>query len=359
MAHELRCMYIYLTELCNLRCTHCWQSAPAAMQGHFPYLRFEECREFLDQACELGLRSVTLSGGEPLLSPDFPQFAEYFSSRRVSCALETNGMLISGQKLDAIARFNVFCAISLDGRRAETHNRQRGSQHAFDRTLSGMRRLEQARIKYQLIMSVCKLNYPELVPLLDWVRDEWPSCNSFKINVISPLGRALDLAGRQLLFSGTELTEIAKHAGGLKETYPFQLMLHINPAFFSIKDLKRGVCCGGRCGFDSGLSILSNGDVSICSMGKHVPAYVFGRVSGMDVREVWQSHSLLRAIHEEGYKRLTGVCSQCVLKRVCYGGCRAQSLLEYGDIFAPAPQCQAYFDQGLFPESRLIRTSAG
>lgn len=90
----LKHLYLYLTDSCNLKCLHCFQNALVVGS----YLKFEDCKDFLDQSLELGLSSVTLSGGEPLLSPDFDLFLEYFfhagsdsRSRRMACLSQVGG----------------------------------------------------------------------------------------------------------------------------------------------------------------------------------------------------------------------------------------------------------------------------
>jgi radical SAM protein with 4Fe4S-binding SPASM domain len=85
--------------------------------------------------------------------------------------------------------------------------------------------------------------------------------------------------------------------------------------------------------------------------------YTFGHVSTIDVREVWENNSILNEIHENTHTKLKGICSNCIFRTRCFGGCRAQALCAYGDFFAPNPYCQAYYDSGKFPESRLIHAT--
>ncbi len=75
MKAELFSLYIYLTDQCNLQCIHCWQSAPLAGSGKYSSLKFEDCKNFLDDAGDMGLSGVTISGGEPLMNKDFHKFA--------------------------------------------------------------------------------------------------------------------------------------------------------------------------------------------------------------------------------------------------------------------------------------------
>ncbi len=270
-------------------------------------------------------------------------------------AVETNGILISDEPiLHTIKDYNVFCAISLDGLNPETHNRHRGNPYAFKRTGQGIDALEREKIKYHLIMSISRFNYHELIPLLDCIKERWPHCVEFKINMISASGRALGMRKKGLLFQPEEYTQITEDIAALIDKYPFRIILHLDPVFFSFKNLMLKFSCGGHCGYKSSLSILSNGNVSICSLGKQVPKYIFGHVSSINVKEIWKEHPILKDIHENIHTKLKGICSNCIFRKQCLGGCRAEALCTYDDFFAPHPRCQEFYDSGKFPRSRLI-----
>lgn len=357
MEPELRSLYIYLTDECNLHCMHCWQSAPLAGKGKYSNLKFNDCKNFLDDAIVMGLKNITFSGGEPLLNSEFHKFAEYFYRNYIHMSMETNGMLISDKEiLNSIKNYKVYCAISLDGVNPETHNKHRGSSDAFQRTVLSINKLEQEKINYQLIMSISKFNYHELIPLLDWINERGRYCNKFKINLVNPLGRAERMNKKGLLFKAEEFPKITEDIAVLVNKYRFEIILHIYPAFFSFKNLMLRFCCGWHCGYEFQLSILANGNVSICSLGKQVDKYIFGHVSIIDVKNVWENHPVLADIHENPHTKLKGVCSKCIFRKHCLGGCRAESLVAYGNFFAPNPLCQAFYDSGKFPKKFLIDT---
>lgn len=349
----LTCVYVYLTDDCNLQCAHCWRAAPSIGEAPRTFLRVEACERFFRDALALGLKSVIFSGGEPLLNPEFGAFARLLFGLHVPCTLETNGMLIQGARLDAIRACRVACAVSLDGATADTHNRQRGRSDAFHKAVLGLRNLEAAGAGYQIIMAISRLNYHELVPLADRIASEFPHCNTLKLNVVMPAGRAGEMRADGLLFEARELPRLVDDVAALRGAYPFRIMIHVDPAFAALRHLKRGVTCGGRCGYQNALSVLADGSVSICSIGQITPAYLFGHVSTIDVTQVWNEHPVLRELHDSYYTRLTGVCEQCIFRRACMGGCRAHAIAMYGSAFAPAPLCQAYFESGAFPSSRL------
>lgn len=353
---ELYSLYIYLSDQCNLSCIHCWQSAPLKGNDVYSNLSIEECQPFLADAIAMGLKSVIFSGGEPLLNPDFHKFADYFHDHSISMTMETNGILISEPAiLKTIIDNHIYCAISLDGINPLTHNKQRGNAHAYDKTIASLQALDQAGLNYQIIMAISKMNYPELIPLMDWIKENCKLCNVFKINIINDLGRAENLDKKGLLFKGEEIAKISEEVAVLADgQYPFQISLHVDPAFVSFKHLKLQYTCGGHCGYANSLSILANGMISICSLGKQMDKYIFGHVSTVDIKDIWENNPLLSIIHDSPHTHLQGICNNCIFRKKCLGGCRAEALCAYGDFFAPNPVCQYYYDSGKFPKMKLI-----
>jgi MoaA/NifB/PqqE/SkfB family radical SAM enzyme len=219
----------------------------------------------------MGLKNITFSGGEPLLNPEFQKFAEYFHKNFINMTIETNGILIRDAEIfNTIKNRKIYCAISLDGFNPGTHNKHRGLTDAFQQTVQSIDKLEQEKIYYQLIMAISKFNYDELIFLLDWVKEKYKYCEKFKINIINELGRAVGMNKKGLLFKPEEYPKITEDLSKIFNKYPFKVVLHIDPVFFSFKNLMLKYSCGGHCGYKSSLSILANGNVSICSLGKQV-----------------------------------------------------------------------------------------
>lgn len=56
-----------VTGKCNYRCRHCFMSCPDYKESD---LSFDQCRNIIHQLAECGIRSVSLTGGEPLIRHD-------------------------------------------------------------------------------------------------------------------------------------------------------------------------------------------------------------------------------------------------------------------------------------------------
>ncbi len=134
-----------LTYRCNNDCRHCWLRIPPGDKANQDELSFDEIRDIVDQARALGTRRWSLSGGEPMLRPDFPEIFDYITSRSVGYSLNTNGMLITPEIAQLMRRpGNKMVAVY--GATAEVHDHITRHPGAFEATMRGFAYLREAGV---------------------------------------------------------------------------------------------------------------------------------------------------------------------------------------------------------------------
>ena len=67
---------IIVTNKCNLRCIHCHLSSGTALENE---MTTEEIFRVIDEAKDLGVKRLIISGGEPLVRNDIMSIIEYAS----------------------------------------------------------------------------------------------------------------------------------------------------------------------------------------------------------------------------------------------------------------------------------------
>jgi cyclic pyranopterin phosphate synthase len=89
----LRYLRVSLTDRCNLRCLYCMPEEGVPSLAHDQILRFEEIEAVLRVAVRLGLTSVRLTGGEPLVRRGVVQLVERLHkiTGLTDLSLTTNG----------------------------------------------------------------------------------------------------------------------------------------------------------------------------------------------------------------------------------------------------------------------------
>jgi len=89
--YQLSSLYLYLADQCNLSCRHCWIS-PGFSQDQKDGIYIEYLKKAILEAKGLGLQSVKLTGGEPLLYRDIYALLEFLAAEEIDILIETNGI---------------------------------------------------------------------------------------------------------------------------------------------------------------------------------------------------------------------------------------------------------------------------
>ncbi len=93
----LRSLRISVTDRCNLRCQYCMPETDYAWLPRENLLTFEETALLTDAFTDLGVDRIRITGGEPLLRRDLPDFIAQLAKRPAirDLALTTNGVLLA------------------------------------------------------------------------------------------------------------------------------------------------------------------------------------------------------------------------------------------------------------------------
>jgi MoaA/NifB/PqqE/SkfB family radical SAM enzyme len=120
---------------CNFSCEHCSVADFRKMKDR-PPLTLGDVRNVFDQAHELGLAHISVSGGEPLAFPDLPKLLEAIGPERFCIQLDTNGWLMNAAMAKRLASMGVDkIQISLDSAFASEHDEFRHKKGSWNRVI--------------------------------------------------------------------------------------------------------------------------------------------------------------------------------------------------------------------------------
>ncbi|NQT90749.1 MAG: radical SAM protein [Candidatus Omnitrophica bacterium] len=349
----LRAVYLYF-KYCNLKCRHCWINPPfsdkrGVKDDEAP---MEDIISALDECRQLGMSSVKLTGGEPFIRSDIFQLLDYLKNNKISVAVETNGTLIGEEEARALKHAGAgHISVSIDGPDADTHEALRGVKGSFNDALRGIESLTREGLKPQMIICLWRGNRDRMVSTLDLAKSL--GIKSVKVNPVLGIERADAMSDKDETMNVKEVIESYHHLRQeCKRIGGIDLMFDIPPAFYPIVNMQLERLC--VCGIFGILGILGNGDVSICGIGQNAEALLLGKIGRDKMSDIWQNHPVFSQIREGVPDKMEGVCGRCMLKLYCLGKCRADAYYTSGSLLAPLPFCQTAYDQGLFPESRLM-----
>src|SRR5580658_992068 len=130
---------VSVTDRCNLRCVYCMPEAGLPWIPNQSVLSYEEIEEIVRAAAHVGVRSIRLTGGEPLVRHDLTRLVGMLAAIPgiSDLSLSTNGLLLATQaqalKAAGLQRVN----ISLDTLRADRFTAI-ARRPGLDRVLAGI-----------------------------------------------------------------------------------------------------------------------------------------------------------------------------------------------------------------------------
>jgi MoaA/NifB/PqqE/SkfB family radical SAM enzyme len=153
--HRLPVATLYLTERCNSRCVSCdyWR------HGHSD-MNLERVTRLLPSLKRLRTQVILLSGGEPLLNPEWASIAEVLRESGLKLWLLTSGLSLAKHARRGAELFDAI-TVSLDGSDRQTYQAIRGLD-AFDKVCEGIRAAARHRVAPGVRVTVQRTNFRQL-----------------------------------------------------------------------------------------------------------------------------------------------------------------------------------------------------
>jgi GTP 3',8-cyclase len=108
-----------LTRQCSTHCAMCTCFKSNKVQGNIRPLPLEQFKALVSDVAGMGTRAITLSGGEPLLSPRVEELLAHCWHERVKVGILTSGVLLlpddrQSKIRDAVAKHCSWLQVSID-----------------------------------------------------------------------------------------------------------------------------------------------------------------------------------------------------------------------------------------------------
>ena len=313
----------HITHLCNLRCKHCYQEEyNNHMKREDFYMILDRIEDYL--ADKSLYPQINLTGGEPLLHPDFFEFLEEIVKRKIRFSILTNGTMIDKGTAKKIKYYNpIFVQISLDGTK-DTHDSIRGEGN-FEKALEGIDNLKEQGVKVLVSFTAQKSNYTEF-------KDLAKICK--KHNVDKLWWDRVVTDDNNLYLSTDEFKELVLNCNTLIHGFhPFQ-------RYDFVSNQRSLQClgtedCGYHCSVGKGLIIiLADGSVMPC---RRLP-FVIGNIKENSLSEIIHNSHLMKELSDFYAPK---ECYGCKDLNRCYGGSRCVTYAQTGELYKKDINCFA------------------
>lgn len=333
----------HITDNCDQRCRHCYLFAEDARKR----CRSTSLDQLLATLDEVEQRSAELcstpflaiTGGDPLLHPNFWEFAEELQRRGIPWELMGNPFHLNDEVCRRLHQLGcVQYQLSLDGRRAYHDSlRKPGS---FDATIRAIPLLRRTGLNVQLMATASNQNLDEILACMDLASELDVDYFAFARYCATSPQKATELYPtpqeyRAFLLAYYEKRRALATAGShcdfrLKEHLFYLLRYELGE--FKVPSYARthpNVICDG-CHLGAKATIAVNGDLLACPRMDSVAGNICdGSLAEVEEGPAMQTFRAVDAIRG---------CSDCRLLMWCRG-CRAVGFNATGDLQAADPMC--------------------
>lgn len=319
-----------ITLACDLACRHCGSRAGRDRPGE---LSTEECLDLVDQMADLGVKEVSLIGGEAYLRDDWVDILRRIRSHGMMALLTTGGRGLNPERCKAAAEAGLQSAsVSIDGRE-ETHDRLRGVKGSHKKAFEAFKNLRDAGVKVSANTQINRLSMPEMPWILEDIVEA--GIHSWQIQLTVAMGRAADEP--EVLLQPYDLLELFPMLGELKKRCDeanVRLWPGNNIGYFGpYESVLRGTMPRGHmasCGAGRAtLGIEADGAIKGCP-SLPTEAWTGGNIRDHSLKDIWERSEPLRYTRDRTVEDLWGYCRTCYYADTCRAGCTWTSFVLFG-----------------------------
>lgn len=331
-----------ITRKCDLRCEHCLVQGGESEPDE---LTTGEALDLVDQLADLGVGAVSLTGGEPLLRPDWPLLAARVRAKGMRLRFSSNGHLLDEDTIRHLVALGVESfSVSLDGLQA-THDRLRhgpvggAARSSYEQVLTAIDRLRQTPIVVAVRTTVLKQNLDELPRIHALLKSH--KAQRWILQLAHPTGRleAPATAGFGEAIAPAQLRRVAdfilRHATDPQlQPRAFNSIGYLSrdePALRqSGRSARQPIWRGCSCGI-SVMGIEPDGGIKGCANQVGAP-FVVGNIRREPLAQIWQDRGRWHWLRPSP-DQMTGECAGCKLAAVCQAGCTTLAYRSTGELF--------------------------
>lgn len=331
---KLKEVCLEITDTCPLNCLHCSGECGLSSRN---ILSLNTIKKFIDELSNVGCEILEISGGEPLVHPHLTQIVQYAERSNLETILYTSGTMLSrdvAQKLKQSGLRKIV--FNLQGALADTHDAVTQVKGSFNSGIDAIKTMKSLEFWVGAHFVPVRPNYKDLSGFVQL-------CHDLEVDEIGvlrfvPQGRGetnkglLELSREEFLELTMNLVELtSKHKNPhIRVGRPIDFRHLFDPS------IVKSEC-------DAGISrclITPSGKVLPCPAFKQNKQYVAGDVKNCSLRDIWEASPIWGKLRHFDYKQIGDPCKTCEHLHQCRGGCIAQRILKYKDMYdAPDPVC--------------------
>ena len=308
---RLRWLFFEITDRCNLRCRHCGSSCTTEGQA----LTIDDVERTLKTVQQSPYKpTICLTGGEPMMHPDFFGIACHVKEMGFNWGMTTNATLIDDIAAEKLRKAGMSTvSVSLDGME-KSHDSRRQKEGAWRLALRGIESLQKAGFEPQVTTVLHQGNFDELEPMYKLLRGM--GITSWRPINVEPIGRACESS--DLLLTADQFRQLLSYISEKRFDPDNPMEVTFGCSHYLGVEYERMVrdhyfLCG------AGIltaSVRSNGDICACLDIENRPELVQGNIHKDDFMEVWLNRF---EVFRGDRTAICSKCAECPERFICGG----------------------------------------
>lgn len=317
---------IEVTNKCELYCIHCSNEGSPLDDRE---ISFQKCVNIINEAADMGVREISISGGEPLLWPHLSKIIEVAYYKKIISTIFTSGYAPNAAELLAdLKRVGLTKAIfSLYSSSKVQHEQITRRKGSFDKTLDVIMYANSIGLETELHFVVMSYNYNQIDKVVKLAKD----CGTNTVSILrfAPQGRGSLLTNAVL--NKVQNLELQKHIFELRnQGYNIRTGTPYN--FLLVNENRQCESGMNKMTIDPDLRIYP------CDGFKNILAEDFvgtnelSKLEKESLSNCWQYSPYLLCLRNYLTTDINQTCKDCSALKKCMSGCTAQKVLKHGKL---------------------------
>lgn len=310
---DLRRLFFELTLKCNAHCFHCGSSCTPEAGEELTAQEFKRILEQVRDDFDIDRLQLCITGGEPLLRPDFFEIMEYANALGFHWGMTSNATLITEDVAKKLADCGMgTISVSIDGL-PQTHDALRGMKGGYELAMAGIRNLID-RNAFRSVQVTTVFNHKniseidEMFTVMDGL-----DIDSWRVINLEPIGRALSRP--DLMCTKEDYIRLFEFIRSKRqEGYPLEYgCSHYLGLDYEAEVREWYWLC------NAGVytaSIMANGDIAACLDIERRPDLIQGNIKTDRLKNVWEEKF---EIFRRDLSEMNEDCRTCEHRRFCRG----------------------------------------
>ena len=289
-------VFFDITQYCNGECKYCFTNSIKFPQKYKEELTSEAIVDVLNNLYNVGIKKVSIGGGEPFLK-DLEKIIEKVN-KEIKISITSNGTILSDKFLEQFKyNKNIKLTISLDSLSNQKSNLIRKNINV-DKVVENIKRIcddEETRQRLSIRTTISKINYEDIYEIIEFCEEN--RIINLKVNSTNEFGRAKENKDMILPFKEFMkiLEELVEYCNNKVKNVNVEL-----PIEKYLKGITRKCMCG-----TTSLYINWNGNVYPC-------AFTEGKLLLGNVK-IDSINKIIKSVSEFSHENY--FCQQCPINR--------------------------------------------